>query len=208
MRISDWSSDVCSSDLHRPRDRPARRQERPPSGLSDREPRHGRLSPSALRHLRGDRPPSRWPHPQRRRQPRHPPQLRSAQGIARTAFLRLRRRPLRAGDRRRLPRLPPRRGEIRHYGGAEGADRGGLRRGEGAAGRPLIASNSLVTPDLIRGPARQWLKSGTPDQVRGDEGLETVSLSARKTALRAATMTTTPDHSDTYFLTTPDLTTE
>src|SRR3546814_19615851 len=37
-------------------------------------------------------------------------------------------------------------------------------------------------------------------QVRGDEGLETVSLRARKTALSAATMTDAPDYRDTVFL--------
>src|SRR3546814_10932118 len=34
MRISDWSSDVCSSDLH-PRPRPAERQAPVSGGLSD-----------------------------------------------------------------------------------------------------------------------------------------------------------------------------
>src|SRR3546814_3235930 len=32
MRISDWSSDVCSSDLRRPRSRPARHRARRPAG--------------------------------------------------------------------------------------------------------------------------------------------------------------------------------
>ena len=49
----------------------------------------------------------------RRRQPRRPPDLRSAAGAARGASVRLRRRPLRPQDRGRAPRLHPRGEEVR-----------------------------------------------------------------------------------------------
>src|SRR3546814_13306061 len=40
MRISDWSSDVCSSDLQRPQD-PAQEQQAQPGGQAREHQRHG-----------------------------------------------------------------------------------------------------------------------------------------------------------------------
>src|SRR3546814_1093284 len=44
-RISDWSSDVCSSDLHPGDQRPARR--RPPAGEGDEQQQDGKGEPAA-----------------------------------------------------------------------------------------------------------------------------------------------------------------
>src|SRR3546814_10652055 len=106
MRISDWSSDVCSSDL--------------------------------------------------------PSELRSAEGTARTAFLRFRRRALRTGNRRRLPRLHPARGQVRRHGRTDGADSGRLRRSAAAAGRflsPLFRRKRVATPRQLADKAKNGLRN-------------------------------------------------
>src|SRR5690606_27063423 len=69
-----------------------------------------------------------------RRQSRHPPAVRAGTGTARAAFLRFRRRPLRAGHRSGAAPLPAARGEVRQGRGANRANGRRLREGARAPG--------------------------------------------------------------------------
>src|SRR3546814_8402070 len=106
--------------------------------------------------------------PEGRRQFRHPSELRSAEGTARTAFLRFRRRALRTGNRRRLPRLHPARGQVRRHGRTDGADRGRLRRSAAAAGRflsPLFRRKRVAPPRQLADQAKNGLQNQSPTAI-------------------------------------------
>ena len=127
----------------------------PRARLSDRQHRARQISAPALRRLCGARPAAGRARARRRRQSRHPPDVRSAEGAARALVLRLRRRPLRPDCVEvSLHLLSPRRGERSRSLDALKAQIAATRR------RGSLQPSPGLDPGSISLPAAAWM----PDQ--------------------------------------------